>query len=122
VNCPVYYVTDPNALHQADNLMNTVGLVAFNNYNLWNLRPLVEVKKKFDGRIVLFACDYTPIDYKEYFREIASLVSPRGLIIDSQYSPVVGLLRGGQYSAIRRDLASGREAAFKFLSGLLWKN
>ena len=111
-----------NALHQADNLVNTEGLVAFNNYNLWNLRPLVEVKKKFDGRIVLFACDYTPIEYQEYFREMASLLSPRGLVIDSQYSPVVGLLRGGQYSAIRRHLASGREAAFEFLSGLLWKS
>jgi hypothetical protein len=111
-----------NALHQADNLANTEGLVAFNNYNLWNLRPLVEVKKKFDGRIVLFACDYTPIQYEGYFQEMASLISPCGLVIDSQYSPVVGLLRGGQYNPIHRDLVSGREAAFKLLNGLRWKN
>jgi hypothetical protein len=111
-----------NAGHQADNLAGTEGLVAFNNYNLWNLRPLVEVKRKFEGRIVLFACDFTPVDYEEYFREMASLISPRGMVVDSQFSPVVGLLRGGQYNAIRRDAVSGRKAAFEFVRGLSWKS
>jgi uroporphyrinogen-III decarboxylase len=59
-----------NALHQSDNLVNTDGLVAFNNYNLWNLVPLVEVKKKFEGKIVLFACDFTPVEYDEIRRDL----------------------------------------------------
>jgi len=111
-----------NASHQADNLVHTEGLVAFNNYNLWNLAPLVEVKKKFAGRIVLFACDFTPVEYEEYFREMASLLSPEGMIIDSQYSPVVSLLRGGKYEEIRRDLGPSKKAAFDFVNSLDWKS
>jgi hypothetical protein len=109
-----------NAAHQADNLVSTEGLVAFNNYNLWNLKPLVEVKRKFEGRIVLFACDFTPVEYEDYFSEMASLLSPRGMVIDSQYSPVVGLLRGAQYDSISRDLEHTKRAAFEFVRHLRW--
>ena len=110
-----------NALHQSDNLLNTEGLVAFNNYNLWNLRPLAEVKKKFEGKIVLFACDFTPVEYEDYFSEMASLLSPRGMVIDSQYSPVVSLLKGGQYDGISRDLGATKKAAFDCVRSLRWK-
>jgi len=64
---------------------------------------------------VLFACDYTPLDYENYFHEMLDGLSPRGLIIDSQYSPVVGLLKGGKYEAVRRDLQGGRQAVYDFL-------
>jgi len=42
-------------------------------------------------------------------------LSPKGLVIDSQYSPVVGLLKGGKYEAVRRDLQGGRQAVYDFL-------
>ncbi len=107
-----------NALHQADNLLATEGLRAFNNYNLYNLAPLAEVKKKFEGRIVLFACDFTPVEYERYFREMMSLLPRGGMVIDSQFSPVVGLLEGGHYDAVRRDPVRGRREVFDFLRGL----
>jgi hypothetical protein len=53
---------------------------------------------------------------------MASLIPPRGMVIDSQYSPVVGLLRGGQYNAVTRDTDSGRKAVFELLRGLHWKS
>jgi uroporphyrinogen-III decarboxylase len=107
-----------NALYQADNLVNTKGLKAFNNYNLYNLAPLAEVKKKFEGRIVLFVCDFTPVEYELYFRELLTTLPPGGMVIDSQFSPVVGLLKGGHYDAVRRDLRTGRKAVYDFLKGL----
>jgi uroporphyrinogen-III decarboxylase len=107
-----------NALAQADNLVNTKGLRAFNNYNLFNLGPLAEVKRKFEGKVVLFVCDFTPVEYQQYFTELMTTLPRGGMVIDSQYSPIVGLLRGGQYNAINRDLKSGRKAAFDFLKGL----
>jgi hypothetical protein len=64
----------------------------------------------------MFACDFTPIEYGEYFDELLSTVSYEGLVIDSQYSPVVGLLKGGKYNAIRRDLKSGRQAVYDDLT------
>jgi uroporphyrinogen-III decarboxylase len=109
-----------NALHQADNLVATEGLVAFNNYNLYNIPPLREVKKKFAGRVVLFVCDFTPVDYPAYFQELAETLSPEGMVIDSQFSPVVGLLKGGQYNPVRREMKSERRAAFECLKSRTW--
>jgi uroporphyrinogen-III decarboxylase len=107
-----------NALHQADNLVATKGLKAFNNYNLFNLKPLAEVKKRFRGKVVLFVCDFTPVEYQDYFKEMLAALSPEGMVIDSQYSPVVGLLRGGQYNAVQRDFKPGRRQAYEYLKGL----
>jgi uroporphyrinogen-III decarboxylase len=101
-----------NATHHAENFLNTDGLLALNIYNLYNIPSFAELKQKVKDRIVLFACDFTPVDYDSYFAELLSSVSYEGLVIDSQYSPVVGLLKGGKYNAIRRDLKSGRRAVY----------
>jgi hypothetical protein len=95
--------------------LRTRGLLAINNYSLYIPRAFRELKSKVEGRIVLFACDYTPLDYENYFREMLDGLSPKGLVIDSQYSPVVGLLKGGKYEAVRRDLQGGRQAVYDFL-------
>jgi hypothetical protein len=101
-----------NATHHAENFLNTEGLLALNIYNLYNIPSFAELKQKLKDRIVLFACDFTPVEYDDYFAELLSSVSYEGLVIDSQYSPVVGLLKGGKYNAIRRDLRSGRQAVY----------
>jgi hypothetical protein len=87
-------------------------LLALNIYNLYNIPSFAELKQKVRDRIVLFACDFTPVQYDDYFTELLSSVSYEGLVIDSQFSPVVGLLKGGKYNAIRRDLKSGRRAVY----------
>ena len=104
-----------NATHQTENFLRTRGLLAINNYSLYIPRAFRELKSKVEGRIVLFACDYTPLDYENYLREMLDGLSPKGLVIDSQYSPVVGLLKGGKYEAVRRDLQGGRQAVYDFL-------
>ena len=101
-----------NATHHAENFLNTEGLLALNIYNLYDIPAFAELKQKVEDRIVLFACDFTPVEYDAYFDELLSNVSYKGLVIDSQYSPVVGLLKGGKYNAIRRDLKSGRQAVY----------
>jgi len=104
-----------NATHQAENFLATEGLLAINNYLLHNLRAFRELKSKLEGRIVLFACDFTPVDFEGYFREMLDCIPQRGLVINSHYSPVVGLLSDGKYDAIRRDLHSGRRAVYECL-------
>ena len=104
-----------NATHQAENFLRTEGLLAINNYTLHDLRAFRELKSRVEGRIVLFACDFTPVDYKEYFQELLDGLSYRGLVIDSQFSPVVGLLKDGKYTAIRRELCPGRRAVYEYL-------
>jgi len=104
-----------NATHQAENFLATEGLLAINNYTLHDLRAFRELKSRLEDRIVLFACDFTPVDYETYFHELLDGLSYRGLVVDSQYSPVVGLLKGGKYEAVRRDLYTGRRAVFECL-------
>jgi hypothetical protein len=104
-----------NGTHHAENFLGTEGLLAINNYTLHDLRAFRELKSRVEGRIVLFACDFTPVDYEAYFRELLDGLSYRGLVIDSQFSPVVGLLNDGKYSAIRRELRPGRRAVYEYL-------
>jgi hypothetical protein len=114
--CPHYC---GNATHQADNFLAMEGLLAINNYSLYNVEPVRRLKAKIEGRIALFPCDFTPVDDEGYFREMLDGISHRGLIVDSQYSPVTGLPKGGKYSIIRRDLSRGRRAVFECLRGRL---
>jgi hypothetical protein len=104
-----------NATHHADNFLATKGLKALNIFNLYNIRSVAQLQQKLQDRIVLFVCDFTPVDYEAYFDEMLNTLSSRGIVICSQYSPVVGLLRGGKYDAIRRDLKSGRRAVYDYL-------
>ena len=107
------------ATHQAENFLKTEGLLAINNYLLYNLKTFKELKVKLEGRVVLFACDFTPLDYQNYFDELLKDISCAGLVIDSKYSPVVTLLEGGKYEATRRDLVTGRRAVFDYLRNRL---
>jgi uroporphyrinogen-III decarboxylase len=110
----IHYCGD--ATHHAENFKNTEGLRALNIYNLYNIPSFAELQKKLSGQVAMFACDFTPVEYGDYFDELLSAVSYEGLVIDSQYSPVVGLLKGGKYNAIQRDLKSGRQAVYDDLT------
>jgi uroporphyrinogen-III decarboxylase len=110
-----------NATHQAENFLATEGLLAINNYALHDLRAFRELKAKLEGRIVLFACDFTPEDYAEYFRELLEGLSLQGLVIDSQYTPAVALVRGGKYVQARRDPRIGRREVFEHLQSYFRK-
>jgi uroporphyrinogen-III decarboxylase len=104
-----------NATHQAENFLSTDGLLAINNYALHDLRAFRDLKSQVEGRIVLFACDFTPADYAEYFRELLDGLSYRGLVIDSQFTPAVALIPGGKYVPARRDPWMGRRKVFEHL-------
>jgi len=106
-----------NATHHVESFLNTQGLLGLNIYNLYNIHSLAELKSRVEGRLVVFACDFTPIEYEDYFQELLSSLSCRGLVINSQFSPVVGLIRGGKYEGIRRDLQSGRWRVYNYLKG-----
>jgi hypothetical protein len=108
-----------NGTHQAENFLATDGLLAINTYTLHHARAFHELKQKLEGRIVLFTCDFTPVEYEPYFRKLLGGLSYRGLVVQSQFSPVVGLLPGGKYDAVCRDAGSGRLRVYRFLESLL---
>lgn len=104
-----------NATHHADNFLATKGLKALNIYNLYNIPSVAHLQKKLQDRAVLFVCDFTPVEYEAYFDEMLAALDYRGIVICSQFSPTVGLLKGGRYDAIERDMRSGRRAVFEYL-------
>jgi hypothetical protein len=77
------------------------------------------LKFRLEGKMALFACDYTPVNYCSYFRELLDGLSLRGLVILSHYSPVLGLLEGGKYDAVKRDMRQGRRDVYDFLKEYL---
>ncbi len=104
-----------NATHHADNFLATEGLKALNIYNLYNIPSVAQLQQKLQDRIVLFVCDFTPVEYEAYFDEMLANLDYRGMVICSQFSPTVGLLRGGRYDAVERDMRSGRRAVCDYL-------
>jgi uroporphyrinogen-III decarboxylase len=104
-----------NATHHADNFLAMDGLRALNIYNLYNIRSVADLQRKVGDRIALFVCDFTPAAYEAYFDELLHTLSYQGIVICSQFSPVVGLLRGGKYDAVRRDLQTGRRGVYSYL-------
>ncbi len=108
-----------NATRHADNFLATKGLKALNIYNLYNIPSVCELQQKLQDKVVLFVCDFTPVEYAAYFDEMLASLDRRGIVICSQFSPVVGLLKGGKYDAINRDLRSGRRAAYDYLRSRL---
>jgi uroporphyrinogen-III decarboxylase len=106
-----------NATHQAGNFLATEGLLAINNYALHDLRGFRELKSKLEDRIVLFVCDFTPLDHSAYYHELLEGLSLSGLVIDSQFTPAVALIPGGKYEAVRRDPLVGRKKVFDYLQG-----
>jgi len=104
-----------NATHHADSFLEMEGLKALNIYNLYNIPSVAELQQKIGDKIALFVCDYTPVDYEAYFDEMLTSLDYKGLVICSQFSPTVGLLAGGRYDGIDRDLRSGRKAVYDYL-------
>ncbi len=108
-----------NATHHADSFLATEGLKALNIYNLYNIPSVAKLQQKLRDQVVLFVCDFTPVDYEAYFDEMLATLSLEGVVICSQFSPTVGLLKGGRYESVTRDTRSGRKATYDYLRSRL---
>jgi hypothetical protein len=104
-----------NATHQAENFLRIEGLQAINNSVMHKIGAFRGLKSRLEGRVVLFAVDLAAVDYKQYFTELFAAISFKGLIVHSICSPVVALLKEGQWAPIRRDLLTGRRSMYEYL-------
>jgi len=107
-----------NASHQIDNLLETEGLRALNVYCLHGIEGVHVLKKKIEGRIVLLLNDYTPLDYEYYFTNLLDGLSRRGLVLFSQFSPIVCMTRDGRYELTDRDYGE-KKKIYKYVRGIL---
>jgi len=101
-----------NANHQVENLLNTGGLIGLNVYALHDLKGICELKRRIEERLVLFVCDFAPLDHRTYYKELLSNMSFTGLVVDCQLSPVISLTESG-YGTEHRDKADTRKELIK---------
>lgn len=103
--------------HQIGNFLATEGLVGINNYILHDIRGAIELKKRIEGRLVLLAVDFTPLDYQDYYTRLFEGLSRTGLMVHSQFSKTVALTADGKYVPVSRDGAV-RKQVFDFICRL----
>lgn len=67
-------------------------LRGINNFSLADAKSLSELRKNLSMEIAIIACDFTPIDYKEFYKNLfEDLKTPRcSLIVQSLFAPTTG--------------------------------
>jgi hypothetical protein len=104
-----------DATHQVENFLHTEGLRAINNSVMFKIRAFRGLKSRLEGRVVLLAADLVPLDRDQYFNELFTDLSLRGLVVHWGYLPMLGMLRDGQLKPMCDDLHAGRRSAYEFL-------
>lgn len=79
-------------------------LRAINNFSLGDYQSLLDLKQGLEGKTTVIACDFTPIDYKGYYRTLfeEKNLSKRGLVVQSLFSSITGV-KNKKYQILERD-------------------
>lgn len=79
-------------------------LRGINNFSLGDAESLYKLRTGLNKDIVVVACDFTPINYREYYQLLfEEMKLPRqSLVVQSLFSPVTGL-KNKKYELIERD-------------------
>lgn len=93
-----------SANQHINSFANMKYLRGINNFSLGNIPALLELKKGLSNKVPIIACDFTPIDFAEYYFDLLEKfeIERSGLIIQSLFLPNIGLT-GGRYEIIHRD-------------------
>lgn len=103
-----------SAEHQIENLAQTKGLVAVNNFCMGNFRQLRKMQEAFAGRVLLMACDFAPLHIEAYYAELFRQLKPKGTIVASFPSPEMAL-HEGKYATVSRNGRAIAEEVYQAL-------
>lgn len=92
------------AEHQLENLMRTPGIVGVNNFCMGNFRQIHHMQELYKGKLLVMACDFSPVDIAGYYAELLRGLARHGVIVSAYPSPCVAL-SGGKYTESRRPTA-----------------
>lgn len=92
------------ANQQIENFKSMKYLRGINNFSLGDEKSLLELKEQLEGRVVIIACDFTPIDYQGYYRTLFEQrqISRNGLVVQSLFSPITGV-KNKKYQLLDRE-------------------
>jgi uroporphyrinogen-III decarboxylase len=94
-----------SANQQIENFLSMRYLKGINNFSLGNIKELLTLKKEVGDKLVIIACDFTPLRYEEYFSMLFDSINTdsKGLIIQSLFLPTIGLEDGRYEIAHRKE-------------------
>ncbi len=91
-----------SATHQIDNFLATEGLTGINCFCMGDFKQIRRMQDKFDSRLALMVCDFTPLDVEAYFRDLLANLRTKGTILAAYPAPEFAL-EGGKYQIVSRD-------------------
>lgn len=93
-----------NGNQHIENFKSMEYLRGINNFALGNWKSLLTLKEGLENKAVIIACDFTHMDYNEYYRILFEEhnMSKRGLVVHSLFAPTTAA-EDGKYVLIDRD-------------------
>jgi hypothetical protein len=103
-----------SAEHQIENFSKTEGLVGVNNFCMGNFRQLYKMQEVFADRVLLMACDFTPLHIEAYYADLFHGLKRKGTVVASFISPEMAL-NGAKYEMISRTGAEIAREVYRVL-------
>ncbi len=100
-----------SARHQIDNFLETEGLTGVNNFCMGDFEQIFEMQEKFENKLALMVCDFSPLDVEKYFNGLFSKLKTKGTILASYFSPGYAL-HNGRYEITNRNMAAMSQTVY----------
>jgi uroporphyrinogen-III decarboxylase len=93
-----------SAEHQIDNFLATEGLTGINCFCMGDFRQIRRMQQRFENRLALMVCDFTPLHVESYYSELLADIRSTGTIL-ATYPAAELALEAGKYQVVSRDVA-----------------
>jgi uroporphyrinogen-III decarboxylase len=107
-----------SAMHQIENFLATDGLTGINCFCMGDFKQIRRMQEKFDNRLTLMVCDFTPLNIDSYYRELLANLGNKGTIL-ATYPAAEFALEGGKYQIVSRDSAQLAEETARIIGANL---
>ena len=79
-------------------------LRGINNFSLADAKSLYDLRVGLRKDIALIACDFTPLEYREFYKTLFEdlKIPKQGLVVQSLFSPLTGP-KNKKYELLQRD-------------------
>jgi len=92
-----------SARHQINNFLETDGLKGINNFCMGDFEQIYEMQEKFEDKLALMVCDFTPLEIENYFSLLFEKLQFKGTILASYVSAGYAL-HNGRYEVTNRNV------------------
>ena len=91
-----------SAEHQIESFLATEGLTGINCFCMGDFHQVRSMQQRFDNRLTLMVCDFTPLHIESYYSELLADLRTKGTIL-ATYPAAEFALEDGKYQIVSRD-------------------